>query len=97
VADFILAHPFLRVSIVANPLSEEGIFSLLDMGLDGVEIYHDKTSPQQIQWLKKMADERKIHYTGGSDFHGKKNDIGLGFYGQDLEITNFEISNFKLS
>lgn len=94
--DLIIAHPFLKVSVAANPLSEDDIFSLLNMGLNGLEIYHDKVPLPQIQWLKKMADEKKLHYTGGSDFHGNINDINLGLYGHDLEIPDFKISNFEL-
>jgi len=96
VFDFIIAHPFLQVSVAANPLSENDIFSLLNMGFSGVEVYHDKISNEKIQWLKKIVNEKKLHYTGGSDFHGNKNDIDLGFYGLDLEIPDFKISNFKL-
>lgn len=93
--DFLIAHPFLQVSVVTNPLSENDIYSLLDIGLNGVEIYHDKTSNQQIQLLIKMVNEKKLHYTGGSDFHGRKNDIGLGLYGINLKISNFKISNYE--
>ena len=94
--DFIIAHPFLQVSVVTNPLSENDIYSLLDIGLNGVEIYHDKTSNQQIQSLIKMANEKKLHYTGGSDFHGKKNDVGIGLYGIGLKVPYFKISNYEL-
>ncbi len=96
VADFIIAHPFVQVSVVAVPLTENGVFSLLDMGLSGVEVYHDKTADDKIQWLKKMVSEKKLHYTGGSDFHGHKNDMQLGFYGPTAEIPDFKISHYTL-
>lgn len=94
--DFIIAHPFLQVSVVTNPLSENDIYSLLDIGLTGIEIYHDKTSNRQIQSLIKMANEKKLHYSGGSDFHGRKNDVGIGLYGEGLEVPNFKLSNYEL-
>jgi hypothetical protein len=94
VTDFIIAHPFLQVSVVATPLSKNDIQSLLNIGLSGVEIYHDRTSKQRIQWLKKIVNEKKLHYTGGSDFHGRKNDVELGLYSPDLKIPNFKIFNF---
>jgi len=94
--DFIIAHPFLRVSVATNSLSENDIYSLLDIGLTGVEIYHDKTTNQQIQSLIKMANEKNLYYTGGSDFHGRKNDVGIGMYGIGLKVPNFKISNYEL-
>ena len=95
VVDFIIAHPFVQVSVAAVPLTEKSIFSLLDMGLSGVEMYHDKTPNDKIQWLKKIVHEKKLHYTGGSDFHGHKNDMQLGFYGLDKEIPDFKLSHFR--
>lgn len=96
VSDFIIAHPFLRVSVVTKPLSESNIFSLLEMGISGLEIYHDKTADDKIQWLKKISDEKNLSYTGGSDFHNRQNDLNLGLYGQNLEVPSFKLSNFKL-
>jgi predicted metal-dependent phosphoesterase TrpH len=95
VFDFIIAHPFLQATFVAKPLSEDDIFSLLSMGLSGLEVYHDKISSEKIQWLKKIVNDKNLHYTGGSDFHGNKNDLELGHYGLDLEIPNFKITNYK--
>lgn len=95
--DFIIAHPFSQVSVVNNPLSENDIYSLLDIGLNGVEIYHDKTSNQQIQLLINMSNEKNLYYTGGSDFHGRKNDVGLGLFGINLRIPNFKISKYELT
>ena len=96
VSDFIIAHPFLQVSVVTKPLSESDILSLLEMGISGLEIYHDKTAYDKLQWLKKICNEKNLSYTGGSDFHDRQNDLNLGFYGQDLEVPNFKLSNLKL-
>lgn len=96
VADFIIAHPFLQVSVVTKPLLEEDILSLLKIGISGVEIYHDKTPDDKIKWLKKISDEKALHYTGGSDFHNRQNDLNLGFYGQNIEVPNFKLLNFRL-
>lgn len=96
VADFIIAHPFLQVSVVTKPLLEEDILSLLKIGISGVEIYHDKTPDDKIKWLKKISDEKTLHYTGGSDFHNRQNDLNLGFYGQNIEVPNFKLLNFRL-
>ena len=97
VSDFIIAHPFLhQVSVVMKQLSKSDISSLLKMGISGLEIYHDKTSEDEIQWLKKICDEKKLSYTGGSDFHNRQNDLKLGLYGKNLEVPNFKLSNFRL-
>lgn len=96
VSDFIIAHPFLQVSVVTKPLSESDILSLLKIGISGLEIYHDKTADDKIQWLKKISADKNLNYTGGSDFHNRQNDLNLGFYGENLEIPNFKLSNFKL-
>ena len=95
VSDFIIAHPFLQVSVATDPLSENNIFDLLDKGFSGVEVYHEKIPSEKIQWLKKLAVERKLSYTGGSDSHGNINDLDLGLYGPNLEIPDFIIKNYK--
>lgn len=96
VSDFIIAHPFLQVSVATKPLLASDILSLLEMGISGLEIYHDKTAGDKIQWLKKICNEKNLSYTGGSDFHNRQNDLNLGLYGQDLEVPSFNLSNFKL-
>jgi len=95
VGNLILAHPFVQISIATRALTENNILSLLDRGLNGVEIYHDKTSPNQIEWLNKLIEQRKLPYTGGSDFHGNQNDLALGLYGLNLEIPNFELKKLQ--
>jgi predicted metal-dependent phosphoesterase TrpH len=95
VPDFILAHPFLPATFVAKPLSEDDIFSLLNMGLSGMEVYHNKTSNEKILWLRRIVKDKNLHYTGGSDFHGNKNDLELGHYGLDLEVPDFKITNYE--
>jgi len=95
-ADFIIAHPFLRVSVVMKPLSEIDISNILNLGVTGVEVYHNKTSEQQIKFLEKLVKVNDLHYTGGSDFHGRKDDAKLGFYGIDVEIPGFKLSNYEL-
>jgi len=96
VSDFIIAHPFLQVSVVTKPLSKNDILSLLEIGISGLEIYHEKTADDKIQWLKKISDGKDLSYTGGSDFHNRENDLNLGLYGQNLEVPSFKLSNFKL-
>ena len=95
VSDFVIAHPFLQTSVANRPLTKNDILSLLKMGISGLEIYHDKTSDDKIQWLKKICDKKKLNYTGGSDFHGRPNNLNLGLYGLDLEVPSFKLSNYQ--
>jgi len=93
--DLIIAHPFVSESVVMKPLDEMHINDLLMMGTTGIEVYHNKTSDEQISLLKKIINERGIHYTGGSDFHGKKTDTPIGQYGHDRAIPDFYLSNYS--
>ena len=93
--DLIIAHPFVSESVVMKPLDVMCINDLLMTGITGIEVYHNKTSDEQISLLKKITNERKIHYTGGSDFHGKKTDTPIGQYGHDRAIPDFYLSNYS--
>ncbi len=95
--DLIIAHPFVSVSVVTKPLDEREIDDLLKIGMTGVEVYHNNASVEQIGLLKKMVSARGIYFTGGSDFHGKKNDTPIGQYGPDNIIPDFHLSNYKAS
>ncbi len=93
--DLVIAHPFVSVSVVTKPLDETEIDNLLKIGVTGIEVYHDSTSNEQIDLLKKIVRERAIHYTGGSDFHGNKKDVPIGQYGPDNSIPDFYLSNYQ--
>lgn len=93
--DLIIAHPFVSVSVVTKPLNEAEIDDLLKLGLTGIEVYHNNTSEEQIEFLKTKTLKEQIHYTGGSDFHGKINDSPIGQYGSHSAIPNFYLLNFK--
>ncbi len=93
--DLIIAHPFVSESVVMKPLDEMRINDLLRVGITGIEVYHDKTSDEQISLLKKIVNEQGIHYTGGSDFHGKITDTPIGQYGPNRAIPDFYISNYR--
>ena len=95
--DLIIAHPFVSVSVVTKPLNETDIDNLLEIGLTGIEVYHDATTKEQIDLLKKMVNERQVHYTGGSDFHGKEKNTPIGQYNSQDAIPGFHLSNYKSS
>jgi len=68
----VLAHPGL--------LNEQDIFSVLEKGVEGIEVYHPKHSQFATDMLHDLAKKQQLIITGGSDFHdlspGNNNDIG---------------------
>ena len=93
--DLIIAHPFVSVSVVALPLNGSEINSLLKMGLTGIEVYHNRTTIEQIESLKKMVKEQSLHYTGGSDSHGNETDTPIGQYGSTSLVPEFFLANHQ--
>lgn len=80
----VLAHPFLN-------LDEQGLREFLPKavacGLDGMEVYYPKFSPEQTVLAKQLTEEFGLLRSGGSDFHGaNKPDIGLGTGRNNLHI-----------
>lgn len=66
----VLAHPF----VINN---DTIVFELLNMGMDGVEVFYGKTSEETVEHYNKIALERNLLRTGGSDFHGDPADMQL--------------------
>lgn len=92
--DLIIAHPFVRVSVVTKPLDEVSMKDLLRIGMTGIEMYHSKTSDEQIALIKKIIQEKGCHYSGGSDFHGRDKDPLIGEYGSDRILPDFYLANY---
>jgi predicted metal-dependent phosphoesterase TrpH len=62
-----LAHPAEFGDLgVLEPLLAE----LADAGLSGMEVYYQDYAPEQIDVLRKMADQFGLIPLGGSDYHG---------------------------
>ncbi len=93
--DLIIAHPYVSVSVVTKPLNEAEIDNLLELGLTGIEVYHNKTSEEQVEFLKNKVQRGQLSYTGGSDFHGKLNDTQIGHYDLETPVPGFKLSNYK--
>lgn len=70
-----LAHP-------GNITSENILYKLINLGIDGLEVVHPNHSKDTTNYLKKIANEYFLLETGGSDFHGgiKNDDNTLGKY-----------------
>ncbi len=81
----VLAHPFNTFYKKEDDLQE-----LLDAGLDGIEVYSNYHSPEQIDWYRDYAEKHNLLITCGSDFHGeKKPDIRMGEYHLDRDGTPY--------
>ncbi|KAA8818829.1 PHP domain-containing protein [Bifidobacterium vespertilionis] len=63
-----------------NPvlLSDDQIESLVDEGLDGLEVWHRDNSPAQRRRLLAICERRNLLATGGSDWHGRGKPNRLG-------------------
>ncbi len=61
----ILAHPHLN-------LSSGNIRSLVETGIDGLEVLHPRLKPAQSRELAELAARKGILATGGSDSHGER-------------------------
>ena len=81
----VLAHP------VSLGMDTETLSRLLDrlcsMGLLGLEAYYSTHSPQETETFCRLAEDKNLVITGGSDFHGSfKADIALGCGRGDLHV-----------
>ncbi len=59
----VLAHP-----VKFNNFDE--IEKYVDMGLDGVEVWHPSADEETVGRLTELCKKKKLLMTGGSDFHG---------------------------
>ena len=74
----ILAHP-QSLKLNEEELREK-VKELKSYGLDGLECYHSKQTPEEMKLFRKIAKENDLLISKGSDYHGPitKPDIGLG-------------------
>ncbi len=68
----VIAHPGLFKGDLTPVLNE-----LIDHGLDGIEARYPLHTPGQIADFARIAAERGLLATGGSDFHGPQGDAEL--------------------
>ena len=61
------------LSVVAHPATvgnDSLIKKIIELGVDGIEIFHSDHSPHITRKYEKMAEENGLLTTGGSDCHG---------------------------
>ncbi len=61
------------IAVLAHPYKYNNIPELekyIEMGLDGVEVWHPSATDENIEEASKLCKKHKLLLTGGSDFHG---------------------------
>jgi len=68
-------------------MREDTIIELKNGGLEGIEVYYDSYSLDQIELLLRLSNTYQLIPTGGSDFHGIESgsEIWLGAIEVPLE------------
>ena len=79
-----LAHPY-QTGLEGDAL-DELVRKLAGYGLDAIECWYPRHTPQQREFYLSLAQKYGLHVTGGSDFHGEKvkPDIQLARYPLDI-------------
>jgi len=72
----IIAHPF--ASLRGRIISPEYLESLVDAGLDGIEIDHRDHNEGERDSLRELTRRYGLIVTGGSDYHGTGKENRLG-------------------
>ena len=66
-------HGAVGIAVLAHPAfldNFDEIDDYVEMGLDGIEVWHPSASDMEIEMLGGICKEKKLLMTGGSDFHG---------------------------
>ncbi|MBE3556043.1 MAG: PHP domain-containing protein [Firmicutes bacterium] len=70
----ILAHPG-RLEENGEPVADSQIIHLQERGLDGLEVYNTRHTPQAVAHYLALAQRQGLLITGGSDDHGTHTDL----------------------
>ncbi len=65
----VLAHP-AAIPWRDGPLQAEHVAELVEVGLDGIEIYHFRLDAEARRHFLELAGQFDLVVTGGSDMHG---------------------------
>ena len=79
-----LAHPY-QMGLPDDRL-DALVKQLKDWGLDAIECFYPKYTPEQQEFYLHLAEKYHLHQTGGSDFHGEKVQPDVKLAALDLEL-----------
>ncbi len=81
----VLAHPSFITS--ERPALERVFDALVGLGIDGLEVYNNGATRDEVDYLITQARRRGLIATGGSDFHGfEDSESRIGFCRGTLPI-----------
>lgn len=80
-----LAHPY-QIGMEDRAL-EALVQRLVEYGLDAIECYYPKYSPEQQAFYLHLAEKFHLHIAGGSDFHGERVKPEVRLAKLELEIN----------
>ncbi len=79
------------MAVIAHPISlarkdpddyRSFISGLAAKGVRGLEVWSTMHSPDQVEFFRDLGRDLGLFCTGGSDFHGDKDEV-IGHYGKD--------------
>ena len=79
-----LAHPY-QIGVDDETL-DAIVRELAGYGLDAIECYYPKFTPEQQAYYLRLAERYGLHVTGGSDFHGERVKPDIALAALELEI-----------
>ena len=95
----ILAHP-KKIEDKYNIDIEDFLPDLVEIGIDGIEIYNSLHYNEDSKRYKEIATKYNLLISGGSDYHGPniKPNVKLGYINnEDLPKINIDEMTFKKS
>ena len=69
-----LVHRVGGIGVLAHPgdgMSSRHVRRLVEVGLDGIEVYHPSHRSSLAGYYQRLADGYDLIVTGGSDYHGR--------------------------
>jgi len=85
-----LAHPY-QIGLADDAL-EALTARLAERGLDAIECFYPKYTPEQQAFYLRLAEKYRLHPTGGSDFHGEKVKPDIRLAALELDLAWLEDS-----
>lgn len=89
------AHPPLNRKFSLDELAERAA-QWRAWGLDGLETFYSKYSPEEAEWARRVCSELDLIESGGSDFHGRsKPTVFLGHSQMGAAVPDSVLQNLK--
>ncbi|UFS69835.1 PHP domain-containing protein [Geomonas sp. RF6] len=89
----VLAHPMHITKEHCELVSI--IDSLVPLGLDGIESWHNGATANDSAFLSAVAEKRGLICTGGSDFHGIEEGVAMGIGRGELQVGYESVALLK--